>query len=243
MIILLKLILAHLIADFLLQPNNWVLAKRKYFLNSWHLYVHAALHGIISWIFIAEWNFWSWALIISVTHWIIDTLKIILQRRYEKFDLFFLDQIAHFITIGFIWLAITKVNISLYWLNDPETWLTLTCLFLLTYPTSVVISHLMQGWTKEIKKSLRTSLKNSGKYIGILERLLIFGFIYYNQWAAIGLLITAKSVYRFGDLTNAKERKLTEYILLGSLLSLLIAVVISIGYINFMKINNLIILP
>ncbi|TVR27761.1 MAG: DUF3307 domain-containing protein, partial [Balneolaceae bacterium] len=36
--------------------------------------------------------------------------------------------------------------------------------------------------------------------------------------------LAAKSIFRFGDLTRSKDRKLTEYILVGTLLSFLIAI-------------------
>ena len=74
------------------------------------------------------------------------------------------------------------------------------------------------------------SLKDAGKYIGILERLLVFIFIVVGHWEAVGFLITAKSVFRFGDLTSTKERKLTEYILIGTLISFGIAIIISLLY-------------
>ncbi|MCX7985867.1 MAG: hypothetical protein N2662_02875, partial [Bacteroidales bacterium] len=77
------------------------------------------------------------------------------------------------------------------------------------------------------------------RYIGIFERLLMFVFILYNQWAAIGLLVTAKSVFRFGDLRNSSDRKLTEYILLGSLISMLWAVTISLSYLKIIEIMKL----
>lgn len=53
----------------------------------------------------------------------------------------------------------------------------------------------------------------------MLERLFVFLFFMMNQWIAIGFLITAKSVFRFGDLRHSKDRKLTEYILIGTLTS------------------------
>ena len=55
--------------------------------------------------------------------------------------------------------------------------------------------------------------------IGILERLLVFLFILLDRWEAIGLLIAAKSVFRFNDLKESNNRKWTEYILIGTLLS------------------------
>jgi hypothetical protein len=72
------------------------------------------------------------------------------------------------------------------------------------------------------------SLKDAGAYIGILERLLVFIFIIVNHWEAVGFLITAKSVFRFGDLKESKHRKLTEYILIGTLISFGIAIVVGL---------------
>jgi len=53
-----------------------------------------------------------------------------------------------------------------------------------------------------------------------------------NEWQAIGFLIAAKSVFRFGDLSRAKDRKLTEYILIGTLLSFGFAILIGLLYKN-----------
>jgi hypothetical protein len=87
----------------------------------------------------------------------------------------------------------------------------------------------MSKWVLEEDKS-EDSLEHAGKYIGILERLFVFGFILLNQWSAIGLLIAAKSVFRFGDLSRAKDRKLTEYILIGTLISFGLAISIGLLY-------------
>ena len=63
------------------------------------------------------------------------------------------------------------------------------------------------------------------KYIGILERVLIFVFILTNHFEAVGFLLAAKSIFRFGDLKEAQDLKLTEYVLIGTLLSFGIAIV------------------
>lgn len=72
------------------------------------------------------------------------------------------------------------------------------------------------------------SLEDAGKYIGILERCLVFVFVILNHWEAVGFLITAKSVFRFGDLKESKDRQLTEYILIGTLISFGIAIITGI---------------
>lgn len=61
--------------------------------------------------------------------------------------------------------------------------------------------------------------------IGGLERTLTLILILLGQWAAIVLLITAKSFARFEEL---KERRFAEYYLIGTLTSLLVAILTGI---------------
>jgi hypothetical protein len=78
------------------------------------------------------------------------------------------------------------------------------------------------------------SLKNAGNFIGILERLFIFCFVLAGHFETIGFLLTAKSIFRFGDLKEAKDRKLTEYVLIGTLLSFGIALLTGLIVQNFL---------
>jgi len=66
-----------------------------------------------------------------------------------------------------------------------------------------------------------TRSAHAGKLIGILERIAILLLIAFGQWAAVGLLLTAKSVARHKLLDN---KEYAEYYLIGTLLSFLIAV-------------------
>lgn len=72
------------------------------------------------------------------------------------------------------------------------------------------------------------ALHKAGWYIGVLERLFILGFVVTDYWAGIGFLIAAKSIFRFSDLSRSKDRKLTEYVLIGTLLSYGLALVIAL---------------
>lgn len=76
----------------------------------------------------------------------------------------------------------------------------------------------------------RISLKKCTFGFADYKRLFIFSFIILDYWEGIGFLLAAKSVFRFGDLSNAKDRNLTEYILIGTLLSFGIAIVTAVGY-------------
>lgn len=59
----------------------------------------------------------------------------------------------------------------------------------------------------------------AGKWIGYIERVPIRTLVLTNNIEAVGFLLAAKSVFRFGDLNKAKEIKITEYVLLETLAS------------------------
>lgn len=63
-------------------------------------------------------------------------------------------------------------------------------------------------------------LQRAGFHIGLLERLLVVGFVWLDLPAGVGFLLAAKSIFRFGDLQRAQSRALTEYVLTGTLLSI-----------------------
>lgn len=63
--------------------------------------------------------------------------------------------------------------------------------------------------------------EGAGRLIGILERTLALALILYGAWAAVALLVAAKSIARFEEL---KVREFAEYYLVGTLASLLVAV-------------------
>ncbi len=70
-------------------------------------------------------------------------------------------------------------------------------------------------------------LVNAGLRIGQLERFLIFLFVMTGNVSGVGFLLTAKSVFRFGDIKDNDIQKRTEYYLIGSLASFTFALLVS----------------
>ena len=68
-------------------------------------------------------------------------------------------------------------------------------------------------------------LKDGGKWIGRLERALIFAFIFCDYPAGIGFLVAAKSILRF---ENARQQKVAEYVLIGTLMSFALAIALAL---------------
>lgn len=229
MIIIVKLILAHILGDFLLQPNSWVEAKEENKALAWQLYAHAMIHGLLSLLILFDITDWKLVTMITFSHLIIDYAKLKFQKESTKITLFIADQIAHLAVIlilGLFWINKEKELLELLFSNSFL--ILTTAVVFLTQPVSIIMSVLIKPWSDVIPNEKEQSLKNAGKYIGILERLLVFLFICTNHFEAIGFLLATKSVFRFGDLKESKERKLTEYILIGTLLSFGIALIVGL---------------
>jgi hypothetical protein len=226
MLLLIKLILAHLIGDFLLQPTSWIKDKERRKITSPKLYLHVLIHGGLVVLLLWDLSAWPIVVLIAVAHWAIDLIKLYAQKSKTRTPWFIGDQLLHLLSIVLIWLLFTEVILDWKVLfQDPKILATITLVLFLTQPTSIILANVLKKWSEDIPSQSDQSLQNAGKYIGILERLFVFIFIVTNHWEAVGFLIAAKSVFRFGDLRKSKERKLTEYILTGTLLSFGIALV------------------
>ena len=226
MIVFVKLLLAHLIGDFILQPTSWVIDKETNKYRSIYLYLHTFLHFILAWVLVGKLEFVWFATGLAVSHGFIDFLKLNFQTSKTKRIWFSVDQILHFLVIVAITLIYSNNQIDLLFFGN-KFWIVFTGFILLTKPTSIIIKNIISIWTPESKTD-DDSLQNAGNYIGILERLFVFCFILMGHFDAIGFLLAAKSIFRFGDLKEAKDRKLTEYVLIGTLLSFGIALLIGL---------------
>lgn len=224
MILFLKLLLAHFLGDFVFQPDSWIRNKEIKKHKSGRLYIHSLLHGALSLILVWDLCFWPYTIAISLSHYLIDLCKLTFQKTHNQKAWFFIDQALHLLILGLIVWLWTGTWFDFSMLDAKKTILTLTGIVFLTSPASVIIKILVSGWTPNTEDRRKDSLQNAGKYIGILERLFVLTFILSNHWQAIGFILAAKSIFRFGDLTASKERKLTEYVMIGTLLSFGMAV-------------------
>lgn len=225
-----KLILAHVIGDFLFQPYKWVLHKETHKHKSKYLYWHILVH-IITLIILLQFNFKYWLafIIVPISHYVIDVIKLHLKPKMNNRLLFGLDQLAHLIVIALVVKIYQPYNIDINIFFAPNILLFITSLLCITKVSSIIMKTIISKWDlTEYNKE--ASLTDAGAYIGILERLFVFMFIITNHWEGVGFLIAAKSVFRFGDLSKAKDRKLTEYILIGTLLSFGLAITFGISY-------------
>ncbi|HTL10320.1 MAG TPA: DUF3307 domain-containing protein [Chitinophagaceae bacterium] len=217
-----KLILAHLLTDFILQPARWVADRQAKHFASPALYLHSALTGIVAWL-LAGTHYWQTALVITITHLLIDGWK---SYRPQTVGYFLLDQALHLLVIAACWCTIFLQwgDVKEFWLQlnaQPATWKIITAFVFLTAPAGILIGQFTRQWRDKIDGA--ESLANAGKWIGIAERVIILIFVLYSQFSAIGLLVAAKGIIRF----NEKDRQeiKTEYLVVGTLMSISLAIV------------------
>jgi hypothetical protein len=231
MLLFLKFFLAHLLGDFVFQSEKWVKHKEKKKLKSAKLYLHIGIHLILLLlIFWFEMRYWKGIVFVLFSHFIIDVLKIYLQKKQTKVLLFFIDQLVHLFII--LWVVSSYETLTYHFetIFIKQALLLVVCLVFIVFVSAVIIKTIINQWNPESEDKSNQSLAKAGRFIGVLERLFVFVFIITNHWEAIGFLLAAKSVFRFGDLSLSKDRKLTEYILIGTLLSFGIAIATGIFY-------------
>jgi hypothetical protein len=223
---LIKLLLAHLLTDFIFQPKTWIKNRQKKHFASAQLYLHGFITAVVAWMFIG-WQYWIVASIIFATHILIDGWK---SYQEETISYFLVDQFFHIMIIIGCWYYIfiqwSNVQLTLIKLNEEARFLkTLTAAVFLTAPAGILVSKLTNQWRVQIKDA--ESLASAGKWIGITERLLVMIFVMHGQYEAIGLLIAAKGIIRFGEKDRPEIK--TEYLVIGTLISIGLAVVTSLS--------------
>jgi len=65
------------------------------------------------------------------------------------------------------------------------------------------------GMNQFIDKTLPQGFPSAGKYIGLLERALLWACLSINQVSLVGFILTLKAIYRFGDIQGGNDQKNT----------------------------------
>ncbi|WP_242492505.1 DUF3307 domain-containing protein [Methanolobus psychrotolerans] len=223
--LLAKLILSHLLADFVFQSRSMVDDR---FENKWRsrwLYMHGLIAGSLAYVLSGAFTYIWLFVAYTVSHILIDGFK---STRKDDLRWFILDQMAHIITILVVWTLITGPlsvvgELSFIPFAGTEMWVLLVAYIVVIWPSGIVIGKFTEPWQHDKEGNDGEGLLNAGLWIGRLERFLLLTFVLLDQYQAIGLLVTAKSIFRF-----TTDRKVSEYILIGTLLSFTIAVFIGI---------------
>lgn len=222
---LLKLLMSHLLTDFILQPKSWIDDRNKKHYASAKLYLHGLVTAIAALLFMG-FSYWPAAIFILVTHIAIDIWK---SYQKESIVYFIIDQGLHLIVILLCWYFyfLNTENIAAAFRNigiSTNFWLLAISVIFLTNPAGILIGQLTKVWREKIINP--ESLANAGKWIGIIERLIVFIFVLLGQYAAISLLIAAKGIIRFNEKDRPEVK--TEYLVIGTLMSIGIALIVGV---------------
>lgn len=217
-----KLILSHLITDFILQPKSWVDDRNKKHFASGRLYLHGFVTALLAWMMMG-WQYWLAALVILITHTLIDGWK---SYQKPKIVYFLIDQLLHLLIILGCWYFtfIKWSDVQLAWQQinaQSAVWKTITAFVFLTAPAGILIGQLTKQWRDKIPDA--ESHANAGKWIGMVERIIILVFVLQSQYSAIGLLVAAKGIIRFNEKDRPEIK--TEYLVIGTLMSIGLAII------------------
>jgi hypothetical protein len=223
--LLLLLIMAHIVGDFYIQRRAWITCRNENHLLSVGLLKHFICQVLL--LVIALWLNDHMTLkgalvitLVSLTRLLINLWK---SYQVEKLHYFMLDQLLHFMVLVLAWVVLSEFSLSQITtqaglLLDSKFIAIAVAYIVACKPTSMAISIGLSGLTEQLNNK-QAGLVSAGRWIGYLERCLIISFVLIGQFAGVGFLLAAKTIFRFGDLTKEQDMKLTEYMMLGTLLS------------------------
>lgn len=241
------LLAAHILSDFVLQTDSDVHKKNRLLPGT--LFKHAFFVAALSYLFGGIWALWQLPILIAASHLLVDILKIKVEPGLHKLfthtegrddrrptwrlGVFLVDQALHVLII----IILVKQTYFLLKSFPPPCWLArfgetapkvlilAAGIVLATNVGNILIGILVEPFLTALRGSPDQSLHESrgltggGKTIGKLERMLVLLFVLTAIPQGIGFLVAAKSIFRFGELKEARNRMEAEYIIIGTLYS------------------------
>jgi hypothetical protein len=176
------LIFAHLLGDFVFQPESLVRLKMKSMKGVFiHVLIHFALGIIVLLPFIMHGYLWLIAVIfgISFCHFWIDQAKISYNLKHDKkTKAFVIDQLLHLLTLLLAYFFVGNIS-----LNLPETFglkiytnisVLIFLSFLIFLSNVVEIYRLQEVREKNADAKFKPNTENIAKRIGVFAVLYVF---------------------------------------------------------------------
>lgn len=236
----------HFLADFYFQSGRMAKRKRN---SSFALLAHCVIYAIVMAVFCGggliclgaisvESSIVVWA-VISVSHGVIDAVKVQIEKRgANQFALFSIDQILHLaIAIASPTIAIYIAGGDCYSGNYMDPVITariiaaFSTLVFIWKPCMVFIAMLLEQIEKDPdaisdegdnrNEMLADRQIAAGRWIGVLERVLVSMLTMASSFPAIAFVLAAKSIARFSQLEE--DKSFAERYLVGTLASIALA--------------------
>jgi len=230
-LVLIFIFMGHVLGDFYFQTDKMVQERRTQ-------YQAVIKHGVIYTLVML------FSLVIGVSnvldsiglciltgifHLGIDSAKYLYEKKWKEKNpwitkhIFEIDQVIHLFTIIIAWLILGRnlVVRDLFILEIGE----LPILPVVFVFGILCILRPVGIWISEsdlrkynVQKDDAKDIKHAGRIIGYWERVIVLILLLYEQFGAIGFVLTAKSVARFKEIE--KNQELAEYYLIGTLMSM-----------------------
>ncbi len=230
LILFLRMLVVHFLMDFVLKGESWKEEIDRKGLKSSRLYIHAAFSAILFYLFSTLFNVLWFPVIVFISRVLFDGIKL----SKDKGRQLLFSQLGKIAVLAVCFIVFENKGLS-YGVKlflspgvSYKFWILALSYILIFWPVGFLIGQLTEQWRGQLKRESLEGLGKAGLWIGRLERLLILTFVLINRFEAIGFLIAAKSIFRFGEITNPEDRKVAEYILIGTLLSVVTAIFMGI---------------
>jgi hypothetical protein len=160
------------------------------------------------------------------------------ERKIEKM-LYIADQFCHIGVLVFFSVLLSADSTFFVSVFEDIYFGLKAALFVIIIirPTNITFKRLFSKYQPQKTSNTDGSSINenepilgAGSVIGTLERLLMGIFVGIGQFAAVGLIMTAKSIARYDRIS--KNPQFAEYYLIGTLYSILVTVVVYILLFN-----------
>jgi hypothetical protein len=236
----LAIYLAHLLTDFVFQTTRIVSNKHR---GEWRGYlIHGVTHyvAVLAIVTLADphrlpaLSFQLLAVSLSLVHLLVDWAKVSLTKSHRIPDnalAFVVDQAIHLIAVIGVVFLLVRPSLQLFvsWLNRirflQESILLVSVVYVLVIFGGGYFIRALIGplWKEEQGQTTKEheEVINAGLYIGWLERFLVLTALFLQSPATVGFILAAKSIARYPEL---KSVRFAEYFLIGTLLSVTIAI-------------------
>lgn len=237
------LFIAHCLADFTFQSAEFSKKKLK---NFTYLLYHTLVYAVIFFLAIFPFVKLKTAVfpyvIITVSHFIIDSLRRLVDRKFSSeaimFTSFIMDQIFHFSILAVLYYAFNLGGETTRLYGFIHQWpylnnLVVYCLvFVILWDAAAIFVKKLLTYVIGENSYEQENDPQVGRIIGKLERLIISVLVLSNQFGAIGFVLTAKSIARYKQL---EDKNFAERYLVGTLTSVSIALATTIILKQFLK--------
>ena len=249
-------VILHILADYYFQSPKLAGKKDAAF---GAVALHALIYALVMLsaslalaLLGADWRILLAGAVISILHMLVDAVKFGLQQQFQDKlkpgsrgagALYLVDQGVHLLVIALLFLGdgVYRAAVTPLQALPPNTLKRGLMLLVNAKPANVTFKRLFYKYMLDDSISdpvpkdtlpQKPPEPGAGALIGTFERFLSILFIHLGQFAAIGLVYTAKSIARLEKI--GKNPRFAEYYLIGTLYSILFVLVSYLVIFRFM---------